>query len=332
MRRSLGPLLRAIVLATPVILEGCSLAPPGGPSCAGPEQRPTTFPLPGVEGGEIDAGGDCVTICNMAGSAYDSLSDCSFVTLDGGGPGVLCNFEYTPTCYGLGRRPSSLLESGPVASTGPLGDHFARAARLEAASVRAFRVLARELVSHGAPAPLVRAARRSAREEIRHARSAGRLARRFGAVPVRARYGASRPVRSLEDVALENAIEGCVRETYGAAVAWWQAERAHDPQIAREMRRIARDETRHAQLSWDIAGWAEPRLSRAAQARVARARSQAIAALRAEVDRDVAPDLVTTAGVPPRASARELLRRLEDGVRLCGSSGSTRRFRPAPSV
>ncbi len=198
MRRSLGPLLRAIVLATPVILEGCNLEAPGAPSCAGPEQRPTTVPLSGVEGGEIDAGGDCVTVCNMAGSAYDSLSDCSFVTLDGGRPGVLCNFEYTPTCYGLGRRPSS-----PT---------------------------------------LVRAARRSAREEIRHARSAGRLARRFGAVPVRARYGASCLVRSLEDVALENAIEGCVRETYGAAVAWWQAERSHDPQIAREMRRpLSRD-------------------------------------------------------------------------------------------
>jgi hypothetical protein len=57
-------------------------------------------------------------------------------------------------------------------------------------------------------------------------------------------------VRSLEEMALENVVEGCVRETFGAVVAMIQAERAGDARVRRAMRRIARDETRHAELSW----------------------------------------------------------------------------------
>jgi rubrerythrin len=329
-QRSLGRQLRAIVLATPFALEGCSLEVPGAPSCSAPQQETLVFSL-SYDGGKIDAGDDCFVACDGFSVDLSNVSACAFVTLDGGGPGLSCRGEYTPTYYGLGRRPASLVESDHTVRPGVLGAHFAHAARLEAASARAFRVLARELLSHGAPAALVRVARRSASEEVRHASATGRLARRFGAAPVRARYGASHAVRSLEDVALENATESCVRETSGAAVAWWQAERSRDPRVARAMRRIARDETRHAQLSWDIAAWAEPRLSRAARARITRARSQAVGALRAEVDHDVAPELVTTAGVPPRASARDLLSRLEGSIGL-GATARGRGRRAAPTT
>jgi len=137
-----------------------------------------------------------------------------------------------------------------------------------------------------------------------------KLARRFGAVPDDARFAPTPRVRPLADVAVENAAEGCVRETYGAAVCWWQAERARDPGIARAMARIAREETSHAHLSWALAAWAEPRLTRAARTRVAHARSRALEELRVDVDRDVSRVLVTLAGLPPRASARELLRRV----------------------
>ena len=54
------------------------------------------------------------------------------------------------------------------------------------------------------------------------------------------------PTRALGVVAIENAVEGCVRETFGALIASWQAEHARDPGIKRLMRSIARDETRHA--------------------------------------------------------------------------------------
>jgi hypothetical protein len=35
---------------------------------------------------------------------------------------------------------------------------------------------------------------------------------------------APRPVRSLEDIAVENAVEGCVRETYAALLAHHHAD------------------------------------------------------------------------------------------------------------
>jgi len=60
---------------------------------------------------------------------------------------------------------------------------------------------------------------------------------------------------ALVDVALENAVEGCVRETYGALIATRQAEAASDPVVRRAMRKIAADETAHAALSWDVASF-----------------------------------------------------------------------------
>jgi hypothetical protein len=275
----------------------------------GPQEETVNWPLKNAEGGPIDAGADCFAACAEVFTSFD-MEKCAFVFFEAGN-GVSCSYKSTPTCYGLGRRPASLLESGAAAASGVLGDHFAQAARLEAASARAFRVLARELAFHSAPSSLVRAARRSAVEEGHHARATRRLARRFGATPLRARYGATLPVRTVEGIATENAIEGCIRETYGAAIAWWQARQAGDRRIARAMARIAADETRHANLSWDIAAWAEQRLTPAARERVERAKANAVAALRAEIDREVAPDLVKTAGIPARATARELLRRLD---------------------
>ncbi len=65
-----------------------------------------------------------------------------------------------------------------------------------------------------------------------HASSRGRRARgmttiacRLGVVPASPRVVGRGP-RCLETVALENAVEGCVHETYGAALARWQAKHA----------------------------------------------------------------------------------------------------------
>jgi hypothetical protein len=168
----------------------------------------------------------------------------------------------------VGRRPAGLVSRSN-------GSRFARAAHLEAASVEAFRVLARELALHDAPAALIAEAERSARDEIRHAAMMARIARRFGATyeaPVVER----REPRSLFDLALDNAIEGCVRETYGAVEAMLLAETEADPAIARAMHAIARDETRHAELAWSIAAWANARLSKAEREEIRAATRDAI--------------------------------------------------------
>src|SRR5262249_806141 len=154
----------------------------------------------------------------------------------------------------------------------------------------AFRRLARELRAHGAPRALVRRAEKAARDEIRHARATAALARRHGGRPAKPRV-APRKIRSLARIARENAIEGCARETFGALVATGQAEAARDPRIRKAMRTIARDETSHAALAWDVARWIEPRLRPATRARLAQARRDALSTLEAELAAPVAPSV-----------------------------------------
>ncbi len=165
-------------------------------------------------------------------------------------------------------------------------DMIAQAAWLEAASIHAFRRLARELEAHGAPADLVRRARASARDEARHARMMARIARRRGASVPRVSVRDQPAVRDIESIAKENAVEGCVSETFGALFATWYAERASDPEIREAMAAIAPDELRHAALGWDVAAWAEAKLDAPARVRVREARQAAVASIVQKSARD----------------------------------------------
>lgn len=221
--------------------------------------------------------------------------------------------EPDPNCV-VGRRPAGLRPPRHRDTATPAARYLADAARLEAASVDAFRNLTTELVAHRAPRRLVRATRRAADDEVRHARVTAALARRFGALhiePPRVSHGA---LRNLEDIALDNAIEGCVRETFGAAVGVWQAQQARDAAVARAMRRIAADELRHAALAWEIAAWSERLLRAGAQQRVHDARRAAVAELGAELRRQPHPSLVGALGVPSAPNALRLHRELERSV------------------
>jgi hypothetical protein len=173
---------------------------------------------------------------------------------------------------------------------------------LEAASVEAFERLAAELAAHGAPPRLTQAALAAAKDETRHARVMTALAERAGAV-VDAPRCRRRRKRSLEAIAIENAVEGCVRETFGAAVAAVQAATASHEGVRRAMRRIAPDEMRHADLSWSVAGWLEGRLDKGSRARVAGARRRAAVALLRETRDGVAPEIVSELGLPDAARA-----------------------------
>lgn len=202
--------------------------------------------------------------------------------------------EPDPYCV-VGRRPQGL--AAPRVLRSSLGEFFAGCAELEAASVPAFVRLARELRAHGAPESLVWRALRSAREEVRHARVVGALARRFGATPRWPRCPVGR-VRPLEQVAIENAVEGCVRETYGALVAEHQRRFAEDRAVARVYAGIAADETRHAALSWDVARWAERRLPRRSGRDVVRARQDAARSLTLGLASSRSKPIDAVAGLP----------------------------------
>jgi hypothetical protein len=232
---------------------------------------------------------ECAVLCNQSETYYRVCAIDECLDVDGGtipstGPLTLeCATGVGACGPGAGRRPEGFVRASPAWCGDAIGSALADVARLEAASVQAFRRLGSELTSMRAPRALVRAAERSARDEVRHARVMSRLARRHGAAPSPLRLTSERRARSLEAFALENAVEGCVRESFGALVATRQATHAHDPELAHAMGRIARDETRHAALAWRVARWIEPRLSDGARARVRRAIGEAFAALRCEV-------------------------------------------------
>ena len=129
----------------------------------------------------------------------------------------------------------------------------------EHASVAAFSRFALHLLSVGAPPALVAAAQRAALDEIRHARDAFALAHRYGrrdVGPAPLRVDDSLGALSLADIAELTAEEGCVGETLGAILAAEQAGFASDPIAHDVLRRIARDEARHAELAWSFVRWA----------------------------------------------------------------------------
>jgi hypothetical protein len=109
-------------------------------------------------------------------------------------------------------------------------------------------------------------------------------------------------------MALENAVQGCVRETYAALLATWQAERAGDAVVRRSLQRIAADETRHAALAWAIDAWLQPSLDAATRRAIARARRRAVRELSKQAARRAPEALVLQAGFPGPAEAQTLLR------------------------
>jgi hypothetical protein len=158
-----------------------------------------------------------------------------------------------------------------------VGSWLARAAQAERTAVRAFEEMTRELHELGAPRSLVRAARRARGDEVRHARTMTSLARAHGARvrPVTFHRTAR---RSLAAFAIENAVEGCVRELFAAAVAVHQS-RAAAPELRDAFAAIARDETRHAALALRTFAWCRARLDAPTLARLERALDRALESL-----------------------------------------------------
>ena len=268
-------------------------------------------------GGCLIGGNDCLTVCSLNTPLFDceyAPNTCNvaghFLAEAGQPVTIQCD-----VCPGAGRRPAGLRRRIPPKRVRSIvGEYFAQAAYLEAASVHAFDRLARELRAHRAPRCLVAAAERAAEEEVRHAEIMGAFATRHGAATSKPRIPRC-PIRPLERVARENAVEGCVRETYGALLATWQAAHAADPAFRRAVRRIAADETRHAALSWAVAEWAEGRLHPGGRALVARARTHALRRLGTELAKDPDRTLGREAGLPSARQSRALLAQFAADIR-----------------
>jgi rubrerythrin len=336
MKRSFSTSLRSLVLLalTPIPLVACSptVETSGGTGpCAwhfisgDPNNGgQVLFPC-GLPAAPTDQGQTSYELCSGYCGGSMSFNSCEVET-DAGyvGPAFAdVDAGTAPTvvdCYQdhTGRRPAGLV---PQADAGArsVGEVLARAAYLEAAAVDAFRDLAGQLEAHGAPAALVKRLRRAAREEVRHARDVGALARARGGVPAPVAVEETGP-RSVLALALENAREGCVRETWGAACAVVQSERAEDPAVRALMQTIARDELGHAALSWDMGAWLATRLSEEERALVKEERARAVAELEDELAGALPEPWARALGVPSRAEARVIFASMRGAV--WGSGGA----------
>jgi hypothetical protein len=215
--------------------------------------------------------------------------------------GAVATIKYSTAVPG--RRPEGF--TGGVAS-GPgtrLADFWAGCAMLEGVSIAAFAVLEADLRRHAAPATLIARARHARRDEGRHFRLMRRLAQECGARPIRLPRTTAVPARTLEEVAMENAIEGCVGETFSAAVALWQGATARQLSVRRTMSGIAADEIAHAELAWAVDVWARDRLGPPARRRLDQARARAGEMLVNASTAPVDPTLVREAGLPDRTAA-----------------------------
>jgi len=277
---------------------GGELDPDRGPCKASP---PAVVPT--CTAYDVPVTGD-LTRCGFTDSGGATSATCS--SLCGGnvvGCGLLTDASVIHCSNGCavdGRRPEGLAELGrpmDVASA------FASLAYFEAASVDAFAILRTELVHHGAPLALLRAISRAQSDEVRHAAMARKAARALGASLVEPKVP-KHDLRSLEQIALENAREGCVRETFGALLGEWQSTHAPVVWIRDHYAILARDESRHAALSWRLHTWLMSQLSPSARARVVAELRRAVADLVDSLE-DPSPRLAAL-GLPSASTARSM--------------------------
>lgn len=263
-----------------------------------------TATLPQFEG-ELDYDTiDCAPLCQ---SQWGGLPEsCSATEVAGGlAAEVHCTFDNF-----CGGRYHAVVQTASRASGDThVARRLAQMAHDERASVHAFLALAEELQRVGAPEALRLRVLDAARDEVRHGRVIGALANARGGVVPRVDL-VPIPERALEAIALENAVEATVNETWAAMQAWFQAHHAQDPEIREAMRTIATDETRHAELGRDLHDWFCSQLTPEAVQRIETARDAAIRSLlsRQPAEADAA------LGLPSRAQAQTLIATLRATV------------------
>ncbi len=208
-----------------------------------------------------------------------------------------------------GRRHACVRSHGRSEGSGA-AVWLARAAHDEAASVHAFLALAAELAAHGAPGRVLARIATAADDERRHAALVTDLARRHGAT-IPALAITPTPLCDLLALAVENMVEGCVRETWAALSAAHQARHARTLELRDLYASIAADEARHAELAWSIHTWLFRQLLRGERTMVTAARQLAIRQLHATLAALPDEPELLALGVPDHMTALHLLAGLD---------------------
>ena len=76
---------------------------------------------------------------------------------------------------------------------------------------------------------------------------------------------------------MHNALTGCIGETWSAVLLRYQAE--HAPKYNGVFKRIAKDETSHAEFSWTLHEWLMSQLMEDEQEKVTRAMREILSSL-----------------------------------------------------
>ena len=213
----------------------------------------------------------------------------------------------------IGRMPPGTLSfsgSSECVDYSDIGAMFAKHAAYEAASVVAFNHLKAELEHYGAPTVLTDKIQQAANDEVRHAEQVESLAKQYGCQAEEFDVN-SGPLRSLEEIALDNLREGCVGETWGALVGLYQADNAKHQTIRQTMKDIAVDEVGHAALSWEIHHWLYGQLSTEVQKRLDAEMQNSIVKLKTKVAASKRKDYELVAGLPDAAESATLLNQLQ---------------------
>ena len=214
--------------------------------------------------GYLDAEGQlteesCSNLCTeQAGVYYDYLCSCDYSGIDSdGNHPVTC--EYT-VCAVEGRGHGDIVKLTEATGHSELARYFVRAYHAEASSVAAFLQLRSELIHHNVPSGFQNRCLKAAEEEVHHARMMAKLAGEEDCDLPELSFGSFRQ-RSLFELTLDNAVEGCIFEAFSALKAQYQARHATDLRVLSAMKVIARDETEHAQLAWDLHHYLMERLT-----------------------------------------------------------------------
>ncbi|MBL8683745.1 MAG: hypothetical protein JNK05_31525 [Myxococcales bacterium] len=258
------------------------------PNC----ESTVTYPC-GIPGGPVRSGDPrCAMLCTGAGNPGITPGYCT------GGPGA--NSVTCGIC-GVGRFTDGLDASacdGGDDAARSFGAWLARGAQVEGIAAMAFDRLADELASFGAPASLVDGARTSAGHEREHCAAMTELAARWGhdvSLASASAFGS----RTLADIVIENAGEGCVRETLGAVVMAYQSQHAQDRAVREALAKIAFEEQAHSAWSWALDAWARSVVDHETLAAMDAARDRVLDELvRSMATVDPSEELAREAGMP----------------------------------
>jgi len=137
--------------------------------------------------------------------------------------------------------------------------HWTRVAEGEHASIASFGRFTLELLQLGAPSDLLQQTADALRDEVQHAQIAIALASSYGGQELTPGPLDTAPrtpgQRDAAQILEDTIVGGCINETLAVAQLRMAASQSRIPEIRETLERLAEDESRHASLAWQTAGW-----------------------------------------------------------------------------